>query len=43
MDVETFVVLATGRRTADQMDSRLTYSGDTEHGRKVTGALNMMI
>jgi hypothetical protein len=43
MDVETFVVLATGRRTADQMGSRLTYSGDAEHGRRVTSALNMMI
>jgi len=43
MDVETFVVLATGRRTAEQMDSRITYSGDIDHGRKVTGAFNMMI
>jgi uncharacterized protein (TIGR03083 family) len=43
MDVETFGVLATGRRTADQMDSQVTYYGDAEHGRKVTGALNMMI
>jgi uncharacterized protein (TIGR03083 family) len=43
MDVETFVVLATGRRTADQKGSQVTYSGDAEHGHKVTGALNMMI
>jgi hypothetical protein len=43
MDVETFVVLATGRRTADQMGLRLTYSGDAEHGHKVAGALNLMI
>ena len=43
MDVETFVVLATGRRTADQMESRITYAGDTAHGRKVTEAFNMMI
>jgi uncharacterized protein (TIGR03083 family) len=43
MDVETFVVLATGRATAEAMDARVTYSGDAEHGSKVTSALNMMI
>ena len=43
MDVETFVVLATGRATAEAMEARVTYVGDVEHGRKVTGALNMMI
>jgi uncharacterized protein (TIGR03083 family) len=43
MDVETFVVLATGRRTANEMGAQVLYAGDAEHGRKVTGALNMMI
>ena len=43
MDVETFVVLATGRRTAEEMGAKVTYAGDAEHGRKVTGSLNMMI
>jgi uncharacterized protein (TIGR03083 family) len=43
MDVETFVVLATGRVTAEAMEARVSYAGDVEHGRKVTGTLNMMI
>jgi predicted lipid carrier protein YhbT len=43
MDVETFVMLATGRATASALESRVAYAGDAEHGRKVTGALNMMI
>ena len=43
MDVETFVVLATGRATAEAMEARVTYAGDVGHGRKVSGALNMMI
>jgi len=43
MDVETFLVLATGRRTADQMAERVSYAGDVNHGHKVTSALNMMI
>ena len=43
MDVETFVVLATGRATAAAMEAHVTYAGDVEHGRKLTGALNMMI
>ena len=43
MDSETFLVLATGRRTSDNMADRITYAGDIEHGRKVTAALNMMI
>jgi len=43
MDVESFVVLATGRATAEAMNTRVTYSVDAEHGRKVTSALNMMI
>jgi uncharacterized protein (TIGR03083 family) len=43
MDVETFVVLATGRATAEAMNARVTYAGETEHGCKVIGALNTMI
>jgi hypothetical protein len=43
MEVETFVVLATGRRTSDEMGARVTFAGDAEHGRRVTSALNMMI
>ena len=43
MDTETFLVLATGRRDATTMASRIEYAGDTAHGQKVTGALNMMI
>lgn len=43
MDVETFLVLATGRRTADQMADRVSYAGDVNHGHKVTSALNLMI
>jgi len=43
LDVEAFVVLATGRVTAESLGDRVSYAGDAEHGRKVTGALNMMI
>ena len=43
LDTEAFVVLATGRVTADSLGDRVSYAGDVEHGRKVTGALNMMI
>ena len=43
MDVEAFLVLATGRRTADQLEDRIAYAGDVAHGHKVTAALNMMI
>ena len=43
MDVETFVMLATGRATADSLVARVNYAGDSEHGRRVTSALNMMI
>ena len=43
MDTETFTVLATGRRDAHAMASRIEYAGDVAHGQKVTGALNMMI
>ena len=43
MDTETFLVLATGRRNADDVNEKINYSGDTDHGRKITSALNMMI
>jgi uncharacterized protein (TIGR03083 family) len=43
MNSETFLVLATGRRTDQQVADKITYSGDVEHGHKVTSALNMMI
>lgn len=43
MDTETFVVLATGRRTFDQVADRVELGGDTEHGIKVASNLNMMI
>jgi uncharacterized protein (TIGR03083 family) len=43
MNVETFVMLATGRATADALGSRVTYAGDASHGHKVASALNMMI
>jgi hypothetical protein len=35
--------LATGRQTDQQLADKITYSGDLNHGRKVTSALNMMI
>jgi hypothetical protein len=43
LDTATFLALATGRQTDQQLADQITYSGDTEHGRKVTSALNMMI
>ena len=43
VDVETFVMLATGRATADALEGRVIYNGDVDHGRKVASALNMMI
>jgi hypothetical protein len=42
-DTATFLALATGRQTDQQLADKITYSGDVEHGRKVTSALNMMI
>jgi hypothetical protein len=39
----TFLALATGRQTDQQLADKITYSGDLNHGRKVTSALNMMI
>jgi hypothetical protein len=43
LDTATFLALATGRQTDQQLADKITYSGDAEHGRKVTSALNMMI
>ncbi len=43
LDTEAFVVLATGRVTAESLGDRVSYAGDSDHGRKITGALNMMI
>ena len=42
-DTATFLALATGRQTDQQLAEKITYSGDVNHGRKVTSALNMMI
>ena len=39
----SFLALATGRQTDQQLANKITYSGDLDHGRKVTSALNMMI
>jgi hypothetical protein len=39
----TFLALATGRQTDQQLVDQITYSGDLNHGRKVTSALSMMI
>ena len=43
MDTATFLALATGRQTDQQLADKIAYSGDVDHGRKVTSALNMMI
>lgn len=43
MDTETFLILATGRRSFADVQDRVMLSGDREHGRKVAEALNMMI
>lgn len=43
MDSNTFVVLASGRRTSDQMASRVTITGDADLGGRIAAALNMMI
>lgn len=39
----TFLALATGRQTYQQLADKIAYSGDVDHGRKVTSALNMTI
>lgn len=43
MDTETFVVLATGRRTADALDGRWSVEGDAALGTAVAEHMNMMI
>ena len=43
LDTASFLALATGRQTDQQLADKITYSGDLNHGRKVTSALNMMI
>ncbi len=43
MDTETFLVLATGRRTYDDVRDRVTLSGDLDQGMRVASNLNMMI
>lgn len=43
MDTETFLVLATGRRSYEAVADRVTITGDLEHARKVASQLNMMI
>lgn len=43
MDTETFLVLATGRRPLSAVQDHVTFSGDTDHARRVAQALNMMI
>jgi hypothetical protein len=43
LDAATFLALATGRQTDQQLTNKITYSGDIDHGCRVTSALNMMI
>lgn len=43
LDTDTFVVLATGRRTFDDVAGRITLTDDQDHARRVLGQLNMMI
>lgn len=43
MDTETFLVLATGRRSFDEVADRVSLSGNRDHGAAVAGQLNMMI
>lgn len=43
MDVETFLILATGRRAADTMLSSVELAGDVALGNKIVTSLNMMI
>jgi uncharacterized protein (TIGR03083 family) len=43
LDTETFVVLALGRRRADDLAERITLSGDADLGRRIVDSLNMMI
>jgi hypothetical protein len=43
MDTETFLVLATGRRTAAQVGANVEIAGDKALGDKIIASLNMMI
>jgi uncharacterized protein (TIGR03083 family) len=43
LDTETFVVLATGRRTAASIAERIELGGDSSLGQRVVDNLNMMI
>jgi len=43
MDTETFLVLATGRRTLDDVADRVRFDGDSAHAARVASQLNMMI
>ncbi len=43
MDSETYLLLATGRRTADDVDDRVTVTGDSELGGRVVSGLKVMI
>ena len=43
MDTESFVLLATGRRSADELSDRIAVTGDRDLGDAVVAALNVMI
>jgi uncharacterized protein (TIGR03083 family) len=43
MDTESFVLLATGRRTPDQLADRIEVSGDADLAAKVLAGLNVMM
>ncbi|HEX2785095.1 MAG TPA: SCP2 sterol-binding domain-containing protein, partial [Ilumatobacteraceae bacterium] len=43
LDSETFVVLATGRRTAASIAERIELGGDASLGQRIVDNLNMMI
>ena len=42
MDTECYVLLATGRRTPDELAERITVSGDPELATRVLGGLNVL-
>lgn len=43
VDTETFVMLATGRRTASELERGIAIDGDRDLGRRVVDSLNVMI
>ena len=43
MDTQTFLTLATGRRSAEQITNSIEYAGDLNHGHKIVASMNMMI